>query len=229
MKIIGSPAEELVVEADKVTDLSRRRFFQLAGGIAGAGILLSACHGRTAATDISLGSGDVGLLNYVYILQQLEADFYTQAVSTYYNTISSSELVLMTDLRDQEIAHKKFIQAILGNNAIPDILPNFSAATFADRASLLTFAFQLEDLVISGLNGVVQFFTNTTHIYSLSKMVTAEARHSAYLRDILSPNSFGNSSVISSNGLDQTASPGTVIAKAKAYTLSKIDSSTLPN
>ncbi len=229
MKIIGAPADEQVMEADKAVDVSRRRFFQLAGGIAGAGILLSACHRRTPATDISLGTGDIALLNYVYILQQLEADYYTQAVSTYYNTISSSELVLMTDLRDQEIAHKKFIQTILGSNAIPDILPNFAAATFADRASLLTFAFQLEDLVISGMNGVVQHFTNTDYVYALSKMVTAEARHSAYLRDILSSNTFGDASVIDTNGLDQTATPATVIAKAKLYTLSKIDSSTLPN
>ena len=43
MNIEKSPAMQQVEEMDKVSDLSRRRFFQLAGGIAGAGLILSAC------------------------------------------------------------------------------------------------------------------------------------------------------------------------------------------
>jgi len=38
-----TPGNEQVEEVDKVYDVSRRRFFQLAGGIAGAGVLLAAC------------------------------------------------------------------------------------------------------------------------------------------------------------------------------------------
>ena len=42
-----------------------------------------------------------------------------------------------------------------------------------------------EDLVISAYNGVVHLFSNTDIVTPISKMVTVEARHSAYFRDIL--------------------------------------------
>ncbi len=39
-----------------------------------------------------LGSGDTGVLNYAYALEQLEAAFYTQAVKTPYKGITKAEL-----------------------------------------------------------------------------------------------------------------------------------------
>ncbi len=134
----------------------------------------------------------MGLLNYIYVLQQLEADFYTQAVSTYYNTISATELTLLTDVRDQEIAHKEFIQKQLGTNAMAAIAPNFSASVFANRTSLYTFAYQLEDLVVAGFNGAAGLFSDSDYILILNKMVTVEARHSAYFHDLITANSFGS-------------------------------------
>ena len=73
MEILNKPAGEQVEKEEGGYNVSRRRFFQLAGGVAGAGILLSACHKRTGPTDIYIGSGDTALLNYLYILQQVEA------------------------------------------------------------------------------------------------------------------------------------------------------------
>ena len=42
-------------------------------------------------TVFDLGQGDVGVLNYAYALEQLEADFYTKVVNNFYTGISSNE------------------------------------------------------------------------------------------------------------------------------------------
>jgi len=229
MKINNTPGSLQVEEMDKGYDVSRRRFFQLAGGIAGAGILLSACNKRTGPSTTYVGSGDTGLLNYFYILQQLEADFYTQAVATPYYGMDASEEQLLTDVRDHEIAHAGLLQNLLGANAITKIVTNFSAVNFADRTSVLSHAYAIEDLVISGYNGAAQLFVNTSYVLQLAKMVSVEARHSAYFRDILNYNSFADSTVISSNGLDQANTPSVVLASAEAYIQTTFDASKLPN
>jgi hypothetical protein len=227
MDMNKASADKQVEEMDKVYDVSRRRFFQLAGGIAGAGLLLSACHKTTPPTDIYLGADDVALLNYLYVLQQVEATFYIQACNTPYYSLTQSELQLQVDVRDQEIAHREFLKSLLGNNAVPNIVTNFSMVTFADRGSFLTNAYTLEDLVITGMNGCVHLFKNTNYALEVSKMVTVEARHSAYFRDILKYNTFSDT-VIDSHGLDGAASPAVVFEKAKAYVQTRFDSSRLP-
>jgi len=227
MKIFETPNEEQV---NSGYDVSRRRFFQLAGGIAGAGILLSACHPRSGPTDTYIGSGDTALLNYLYILQQVEAAFYTQAVATNYYGITASELQLLTDIRDQEIAHREFFKALLGADAVPAINTAFHGVTFADRTSFLSNAAQLEDLVVSGFNGASFHFSNSDYARQFSKIVTVEARHSAYARDLLTYNSFADGTVVSGSGLDQSNAPANVLAIAeKNYILTRFDSSKLPN
>jgi hypothetical protein len=227
MNITNEPGEAQVEKMDKAVDVSRRRFFQLAGGIAGAGLILSACKGGKP-TDIYVGSGEVALLNYLYILQQVEAAFYTQAVATPYYGMNKSEQVLLTDLRDQEIGHREFFKKKLGADAIRDIVVNFSAVTFAERSSVLHHSKVIEDIVVSGMNGVVQLFTTTDYILTVSKMCSVEARHSAYARDLEKYNSFGDSTIVNSNGLDQAASPTVVMSSIKVYIQSGFDTTKLP-
>ena len=209
-------------------NLSRRRFFQLTGGIAGAGIILSSCK-KTPTSTIFLGTGDTALLNYFYILEQLEAAFYTQAVATPYYGITASETQLLADVRDHEIAHKDFLKTLLGTGAITDIVPNLSAVVFADRTSVLSHAYAFEDLGVSAYNGAAELFTNTAYAIELAKIVSVEARHAAYFRDILHYDTFADSTVISPNGLDQKNSPQAVLAIAQAYIQTTFDSRKLPN
>jgi hypothetical protein len=229
MNIKNAPVLPQVEEMDKVYDVSRRRFFQLAGGIAGAGLLLSACRKKSASTTVYIGSGDTALLNYLYIMEQLEAAFYTQAVATPYYGLTVSESQLLTDVRDQEITHKGFLKSLLSTNAIPPIVLDFSPVTFADRGSVLSTAIVLEDMVVSAYNGVIHLFSNTNIVPPISKMVTVEARHSAYFRDILTYNTFGDSSVIDGNGLDQAAASAAVLLWAQSYIQTRFDSRQLPN
>ncbi len=229
MEIKNAPVNEQVEEMDKVSDVSRRRFFQLAGGIAGAGLFLAACKARTKPSDTYLGSGDIGLLNFIYVIQQLESSFYTQAVATPYYGLSVIESQLLTDVRDQEIAHTEFMKGLLGNNAVTNISVNFSAVTFADRTSTLKYAAIIEDLAVSAINGSAHLFSDNQYVFALSKMVSVEARHSAYFRDLASNGSFADSTAVDNYGLDLAGTPATVFASATAYLHTNFDSSKLPN
>ncbi len=228
MKILQSPAAKQVEEMDQVHDISRRRFFKLAGGIAGAGVVLSACHPRSGPTNLYLGDGDIALLNFLYVLEQIEAAFYTQAVATPYYMLDHKEMIALTDVRDQEIAHKEYLQTLLGKKALAAVNMDFSLVTFADRTSVLTHAAIIEDIVISGINGAAAHFSNTDYPLSFTKMLTVEARHSAYFRDILTLNSFADN-VIDINGADQIASPAAALINAQTYTHTRFDASNLPN
>jgi len=231
MKILNSPGSKQVEELDKVSDPSRRRFFQITGGIAGAGILFSACHGTTGPTNSYLGSGDTALLNYLYVLEQLEADFYTKAVAAQYYNMSNLEYLALGDVRDQEIAHKEFIQSLLGKNAIAAVTTNFSNVNFSDRTSVLTNAAMLEDLVIAGFNGAAGLFSSASLnlVQVFSKLVSVEGRHSAYFRDALTHNTFTDSTVVDSNGLNISSTPLSVLASVQQFLVTQFDSSNLPN
>jgi hypothetical protein len=229
MEIKKAPANEQVKEMDKGYDVSRRRFFQLAGGIAGAGLLLSACRTTTRTSDVYLGSGDIALLNYLYILQQVEAAFYTQAFATPYYGQTNDDYQLWQDVRDQEIAHREFFKKLLGTQAIPNIVTNFSMVTFADRGSVVSYAVLIEDMVISAMNGAVRLFQNTDYVLTLNKLVSVEARHSAYFRNINTYNSFASATAVEGNGLDLSATPATILAQAQTYIQTRFDASKLPN
>ena len=62
-------------------NMARRSFLRFAGaGVAGVGLLAaSSCHKDHGVTPpsgtVDVGSGDIGVLNYAYALEQLEAAF----------------------------------------------------------------------------------------------------------------------------------------------------------
>lgn len=98
-------------------NMARRSFLRYAGaGVATAAVVgVTACHKDRIVVDpggsSDIGSGDIGILNYAYALEQLEAAFYTQVVSSPYSGMSSVELTYMTDIRDHEIVHREFFKS----------------------------------------------------------------------------------------------------------------------
>lgn len=224
------PAEELEMQPDY--DVSRRKFFQLAGGIAGAGLLLAACHKddstpAPATGNVSLGSGDTGVLNYAYALEQLEAAFYTQVIMNPYSNMSQGEMALLTNIRDHEIAHREFFKAALGTSAIQALQVDFSTIDFTSRDNVLATAKAFEDLGVSAYNGAGQLISNTDYLLLAGKIVSVEARHAAYIRDLISYNSFADNTAVSTSGLDMATTPGAVVMTANKYLKTKIDASQL--
>jgi Ferritin-like domain len=211
--------------------VSRRRFFQVAGVLAGGSLLVESCR-RSATNNVEMGKGDTALLNYLYIIAQLQAGFYTQAYATpYYNpsTTQLSEYQLVADLRDHQLAYVGLYQYLLGNSAISKVVLQMSLVNFSDRSSTLSNATTIQDLAVGAYAGAVQLFTNTKYIQLFAKMASVEARHAGYVRDALNYNTFGDGTVIDANGLGQALPPHTVIPLIQNYIQTTFDFSGVPS
>ncbi len=177
---------------------------------------------------IDLGNGDTGILNYVYSLKQVAAAFYIQVITTPYPGLTGDERLLITDIRDHEITHSEFLKAALGTYAIPELHINFSSVNFSNRDSVLSTAKFLEDLSVSAYNGAGQLFASADNLLIAGKIVSVEARHAAYIRDLLSYGSFADDTIIDVNGLDLQQAPQTVLPAIAPFLYSKLNGSNLP-
>jgi rubrerythrin len=215
-----------------VSGISRRKFLNFAGASAGVVLLAASCSkdDNTSNGAVNLGSGDTGILNYAYALEQLEAAFYIQVIATPFTNITDVEKAMLTDIRDHEIAHREFFKAALGSSAIPALEVDFSYIIFSDRAIVLGTAKAFEDLGVSAYNGVGALITNKDYLTLAGKIVSVEARHAAYIRDLIAPGTFVGTDVIdSSNGLEKSRTPSEVLAIADKYIKTEIDISNLPS
>lgn len=218
-------ADQLIAAAG----MSRRKFFGMAGGLAGAGLILGAASCKSNDDDsVNLGSGDIGILNYAYALEQLEAAFYTKVIMTPFNGMTASEKDRLTEIRDHEIAHREFFKAAIGSGAIGTLEVNFTSINFTDRASVLGTAKAFEDLGVSAYNGAGQLISNPDYLVIAGKIVSVEARHAAYIREILLPGTFADTDVIDSNGMDMSRTPAAVLAIAKKYLFTELNANNLP-
>lgn len=205
-----------------VPDLhARRRLLKWGVGgtvLAGAGGLLPN-FGISAALAADLGEGDVGVLNYAYALEQLEAAFYTQVLETPFTDMTENETSILTDIRDHEVAHVDFLKKALAENAIPSLEVDFSAVDFASRDSVLKTAVTFEDLGVAAYNGAGKLLTNVDYLAAAGSIVSVEARHAATLRDLLQPNTvaFAGPEVVDDKGLDGAKAPADVLAAAKPF------------
>lgn len=213
--------------------LSRRKFLGYAGAASGM-LALAACNkqndagARVGSDGMSLGSGDVGILNYAYALEQLEAAFYTKVIMSPYANMAGSETSLLTDIRDHEIAHREFFKNALAGGAITALEFDFSSIDFSSRTSVLGTARAFEDLGVAAYNGAGRLIKSADYLVLAGKIVSVEARHASYIRDLISMNSFADDTIIDMNGLDGAKKPADVLQIAQTYIKTKLDASTLP-
>lgn len=210
---------------NSLASVSRRKFLGVAGATSGA-LFIASCNDDNNDTGVDLGSGDTGILNYAYALEQLEAAFYTRVITSQYAGITAAETAYLTDIRDHEVAHREFFKAALGASAIVGLEVNFSAINFADRTSVLNTAIAFEDLGVSAYNGAGSLITNGDYLVLAGKIVSVEARHAALVKDLVSNGSFSNNT--DTNGLEVSRTPPQVLAIAGAYINTKINASNLP-
>ena len=236
-KIITSGDETLLSSISESKALSRRKFLGYSGAAAIAmAAVVSSCNKNDnppPAGAIDLGTGDVGILNYAYALEQLEAAFYIRVFASPYSGGSASEMALLADIRDHEIAHREFFKnAIPSASRLQDLTPDFSSINFADRTSVLGAAKAFEDTGVSAYNGagklISQSAAGMTYLLLAGKIVSVEARHAAYIRELITPGSFADSSVVNAQGLDVVATPPQVVVIANTYLTTKISASNLP-
>lgn len=222
--------------------MKRKTFFKYTA-MSGAALTfgLASCHkdhgssGPSGTTDV--GSGDTGILNFAYALEQLEAAFYIQVNASFYTNATSAEKTILSDIMNHEIAHRDFFKKALGSSAIPALTPDFSAIDFTSRTSVLGAAKAFEDLGVSAYNGAGQYIQSGDYLTIAGKIVSVEARHAAAIRDLLNPGSAdfaGDDVVAPSTGLDFSRTPNSttggpsIVTTANMYLKTKISANSLP-
>lgn len=219
---------------EMLVKVNRRYFLRSAGVAAATGAyILGACTDHDLESDqiVELGSGDVGILNYAYALEQLEAAFYIQVMATPYIGITEEEKMILTDIRDHEIIHRQFFKAALGSAAIKGLTPNFTSIDFSNRASVLGAAKLFEDTGVQAYNGAGKFIKDAGYLLLAGKIVSVEARHAAAIRELLMPNTAffaGDDIVTTSDGFDVALPPVVILPSVQPFVMNKIGYSQLP-
>lgn len=246
-KITQNGTDEAEFAKPLYVPIKRRSFFMYAGATAGAtALLLAGCKDEdnnvapppAAAGLIDVGASDVGVLNYAYALEQLEAAFYAKVLTgTYYTglTATSGEKQILGDIALHEKAHADFFKAAItaaGATPIKALEPNFDAINFNDRTSVLGAAKTFEDLGVAAYNGAGRYITQAPYLVIAGKIVSVEARHAALIRDLITANSFVASDVVdlytpgaagsaigsgTGSGLEKSKTPTEVLTAANAF------------
>ena len=215
--------------------LRRRTFLHVAGASAATASLILAGCGKSDPTPVvvdpnqlGLGTEDVGVLNYLYLLKQLKTAFYQKAVDTPPTDLRAGEKAAFDDLRDHELVHRETLKHLLGTNAFDQRISkplafDFSGLSFTTRAGVLGAAQQFEDLGVAAFAGSLRLLRATATIALLAKMASVGARHSAYVRDLLLPGTFADDTVVvtadSLQNVSLAKTPVQVIAETKAFFL----------
>ncbi|HSN61998.1 MAG TPA: ferritin-like domain-containing protein [Ferruginibacter sp.] len=224
----------VLMNEKSISSVSRRKFLGYVGAGSAAiatASLLSSCDKDDNPSNggVNLGSGDVGILNYAYALEQLEAAFYSKVIMSLYSGITATEQAMLTDIRDHEVAHRNFFKAAItaaGATPLQDLVVDFSSIDFGSRTSVLNTAKAFEDLGVSAYNGAGKLLTNPAYLVIAGKIVSVEARHAALIADLISNGTFSDTT--DANGLDMAKTPAQVLAIADTYVVTKIDASNLP-
>ena len=210
------------------TPIKRRSFFMYAGATAGAtALVLAGCSKDTDTTPavpglVDVGAGDVGVLNYAYALEQLEAAFYAQVLTGGYYTSAStpaSEKAILADIAIHEKIHADFFKKAITGAAPTQIIkalePDFSTINFGDRTAVLGAAKLFEDTGVAAYNGAGRFLTNDAYLMLAGKIVSVEARHAAIIRDLIADGTFAND--LDANALDISKKPQDVATAVNVY------------
>jgi hypothetical protein len=155
-----------------------RRKVIVAAGAAAVGFVGG---GVVAAGAASSSAGDVGLLNSALVLEELQAAFYAEALHRAGLTGELQQFAQVVG--GHERAHVAFLRRLLGRHARRSPVFAFGSSAsspkrFAETARLL------EDLGVAAYDGQAPGLSKPA-LASVARVVSVEARHAAWIRDLL--------------------------------------------
>ncbi|THH20269.1 hypothetical protein EW146_g1055 [Bondarzewia mesenterica] len=172
---------------------------------------------RTSGTD----SADLVVLQFANVLEQLETQFYTQALSTFQASdftsagFTSSEIAIeqFTAILSDESTHVTIIQETiisLGSQPLTSCSFDFSSV-LTDVTTMAATARLVENVGVSAYLGAAHLVTDPTILTAAASIMTVEARHQTML-NVLS----GTGSAIP-QAFDIFLSPSEVLAIAGGF------------
>lgn len=217
-----------LLNADSNTNIARRAFLRCTGvgAIAATGVAAAASCKKhpdeTVFNTIDIGAGDVGVLNYAYALKQITAAFYIQLISNPYVETIPAETVLLTDIRDHEVVHREFFKTVLNKDAITSLSVDFSHIDFGKRDNVLSTAQMFEDLCVSAFNGVAYHLQDAVYLNSITKIVSVQARHAAYISSLAGYDGFAGSKAFDINAMDKAQSIAQILLVLNSFLRGKL-------
>ena len=197
--------------------LRRRSFLRVAGATAASSALVLAGCGKdddpnpnptgpvTLTFQDTAAGNDTGILNFAYLLEQIEAAFYQKVVDAFPADFTTADKAAFIDLRDHEVIHRETFKSVLGGSAYDAAATaplefNFTAYTLTTRAGVYAAARTFEDLGVAAYNGLLRRIINLSYLRLVTKIASVESRHASFVRDQAEPNSFAGPEVIVPSG-----------------------------
>lgn len=180
-----------------------RRAFLGWGGASLAGLVAVGCgegdvalqgvEGRQRVVTLDFArDGDVAVVNYSLLLQELEGAFYEAVLADPPQGFTAEDLRVFRQIAAHERAHRGLLRAKLGRRAIGPIATDFRTVNFDRRADVLLTAQRMETLGVEAINGAAQYVSldgplGLEPLLAAGEIVSVEARHAATVADLRSP------------------------------------------
>jgi len=148
---------------------------------------------------------DIGLINYIYVVQQIEAAFYVKMIAALPASLSDMQIRFLNDIKTHEIIHREFFKQWLGAYAISSLDIDLSSINFNDLTAVFTAAKNLEDISVAAFNGVMAKAKNQYVLTVFCQLASVEARHTAWFSEQLAVNGFADLAKLAPLGADAIA------------------------
>ena len=212
--------------------LGRRNFLRVSAASAATAALVTATGCSTempvpVVTDpfqLVLPAGDPGLFYYGYLLALALSTTYDKVVASPPTDLTTTERAVISNMREHQIVYREllhyYIDPTLAALFPANFVVNTSSFTLTTRAGVLAAAQQLADLAAAAYPVLLTLISPASAFQRalLLKTVSVQARHAATIRDLRTPGSFADATVVDpATGQLRTKTPAEVTATLAPY------------
>jgi hypothetical protein len=167
-----------VVEGTASRDEVIKRGIGVGGAVLGGGALIAGL--PRLASSAPSPAQDARVLNFILLIEEMQSALYAEALDRGRLRGELRRFAQVVGAHERE--HVRFIRNALGGKARRRPALDFGTAT-SDADEFAAAAITLEDTGVSAYNGQAANLT-TGALQAAAKVVSVEARHAAWIRDI---------------------------------------------